>query len=76
MKRRFKFLCGCALAAALQGCIGNQQIVTREFYEPTKDTFTRRDDGYAVGAVKSETVKSGSRDEGDKALAIGLVNSL
>ena len=67
---------GCILAAALCGCFGNQSLVTREFYEPTKETLTRREDGLAVGAIKSETIKSGSRDEGDKALALGLVNSL
>ena len=66
----------CALAAALGGCLGNQLVKTYEFYPPEKDTLTRREDGYAVGAIKSETIKSGSRDEGDKALALGLVNSL
>ena len=76
MRAAANALGGCVLAAALGGCLGNQSLVTREFYEPTKDTLTRREDGYAVGAIKSETVKSGSRDEGDKALALGLVNSL
>ena len=76
MKAVVMFAGGCVLTAALCGCMGNQSLVTREFYEPTKETLTRREDGYAVGAIKSETVKSGSRDEGDKALALGLVNSL
>ena len=76
MRAAANALGGCVLAVALGGCLGNQSLVTREFYEPTKDTLTRREDGYAVGAIKSETVKSGSRDEGDKALALGLVNSL
>ena len=76
MKALAKVVCGCVLATAFCGCMGNQSLVTREFYEPTKETLTRREDGYAVGAIKSETVKSGSRDEGDKALALGLVNSL
>ena len=66
----------CALAAALGGCLGNQLVKTYEFYPPDKDTLTRREDGYVCGAIKSETIKSGSRDEGDKALALGLVNSL
>ena len=66
----------CALAAALGGCLGNQVLKSYEYYEPTKETLTRREDGLAVGAIKSETIKSGSRDEGDKALAVGLVNSL
>ena len=46
----------------------------REFYEPTSETLTRRDDGLAVGAVKSETIKSGSRDEGDRDYTLGLIN--
>lgn len=65
-----------ALGGLLAAGCANQNVVERTFYEPTKETFTRREDGYAVGAVKSETIKSGSRDEGDKALALGLVNSL
>ena len=75
MKTLVKVVGGCVLAATLCGCLGNQSLVTREFYEPTKETLTRREDGLAVGAIKSETIKSGSRDEGDKALALGLVNS-
>ena len=65
-----------ALGGLLASGCANQNVVERTFYEPTKETLTRREDGYAVGAVKSETIKSGSRDEGDKALALGLVNSL
>ena len=76
MKTLVKVVGGCTFAAALVGCLGDQSLVTREFYEPNEKTFTRREDGYSVGAVKSETIKSGSRDEGDKALAVGFVNSL
>ena len=76
MKRLVEVVGGFVLAAALCGCLGNQSLVTREFYEPTQETLTRREDGYVCGAIKSETIKSGSRDEGDKALALGLVNSL
>ena len=76
MKRIVEVAGGCVLAATLCGCLGNQSLVTREFYEPTQETLTRREDGYVCGAIKSETIKSGSRDEGDKALALGLVNSL
>ena len=76
MKTLVEVVGGCVLAAALGGCLGNQITKSYEFYEPTKETLTRREDGYAVGAIKSETIKSGSRDEGDKALALGLVNSL
>ena len=76
MKRLVEVVGGSVLAAALGGCLGNQLIKTYEFYPPEKDTLTRREDGYVCGAIKSETIKSGSRDEGDKALALGLVNSL
>ena len=62
-----------ALSAALCGCYG-QRVTVREFYEPTSETLTRRDDGLAVGAVKSETIKSGSRDEGDRDYTLGLIN--
>ena len=75
MKTLVKVAGGCIFAAALCGCLGNQSLVTREFYEPNENTLTRREDGYVCGAIKSETIKSGSRDEGDKALAVGLVNS-
>ena len=71
MKRLAVVLLGGVLAA---GCVSYQTTRIMEFYEPNKDTFTRREDGYAVGAIKSETIKSGSRDEGDRDYAIGLVN--
>lgn len=61
------------LSAALCGCY-SQRVIVREFYAPTSETLTRRDDGLAVGAVKSETIKSGSRDEGDRDYTIGLIN--
>lgn len=61
------------LSAALCGCYG-QRVIVREFYAPTSDTLTHRADGYAVGAVKSETIKSGSRDEGDRDYTVGLIN--
>ena len=61
------------LSAALCGCT-SQRVTVREFYEPTSETLTRRDDGLAVGAVKSETIKSGSRDEGDRDYTLGLIN--
>ena len=73
MKTLVEVVGGCVLAATLCGCLGNQSLVTREFYEPTQETLTRREDGLAVGAIKSETIKSGSRVEGDRDYAIGLV---
>ena len=65
--------CGGLLLTALCGCF-TQSTISREFYEPNDRTITKRDDGYIVGAVKSETTKSGSRDEGDKEFNIGLIN--
>ena len=63
-----------ALGGLLAAGCANQNTVQREFYEPTQETLTRREDGYAVGAIKSETIRSGSRDEGDRDYAVGLVN--
>ena len=74
MRLLLKILGAGAAAAVVGGCLGQQTVKIMEFYEPNKDTLTRREDGYAVGAIKSETVKSGSRDEGDRDFAIGLVN--
>jgi len=73
MKRLIGFLCGGAISAALSGCF-SQQITERSFYEPTQETLTKRSDGFVCGAVKSETIKSGSRDEGDKDFTYGLIN--
>ena len=73
MKRLFM----CALAglalAGLAGCF-SQEVLQREFYEPTDKTLTKREDGYIVGAIKSESTRSGSRDEGNKEFNIGLIN--
>ena len=61
MRRVFLVLCCGILAATLTGCV-SQNIVSREFYEPTESTSTRRADGMTHGALKSEMLKSGSPD--------------
>ena len=42
------------LLALLSGCAG-ERFVSREFYEPTVETRTVREDGLVTGALKSET---------------------
>ena len=52
-------LCGGVLAAAyLCGC-ASQATTIREWYEPTEATALKREDGTTVGALKSETIRSG-----------------
>ena len=55
-------LCGGVLAAVLLSGCTSQSTVTREWYEPTEATALKREDGTTVGALKSETVKSGQPD--------------
>lgn len=55
-------LCGGVLAAVLLSGCASQSTVTREWYEPTGATALKREDGTTVGALKSETVKSGQPD--------------
>ena len=55
-------LCGGVLAAVLLSGCASQSTVTREWYEPTEATALKREDGTTVGALKSETVKSGQPD--------------
>lgn len=70
MKPFVRLLCGCLLASAVAGC-ASQMIVQQEFYEPRAETLHRREDGLAVGALKSETRKSGSPDwSGNKSFSI------
>lgn len=55
-------LCGGVLAAVLlQGC-ASQTIIERHYYEPADATLHEREDGLKVGAVKSETIKTGQPD--------------
>jgi len=72
-RRRFLALCAAVLGGALLGCT-SQRIKHYEFYEPTKDTIHQREDGYFVGALKAETTRDGSRDEGDKSFCFGIFN--
>lgn len=69
MKRLAIALCGGALASALCGC-ASQQIVLREFYEPTEATAVKREDGLTVGALKSEAIKSGQPDWSTKNISV------
>lgn len=62
MRRLVRVLCGGVLAAVfLSGC-ASQSTVSREWYEPTEATALKREDGTTVGALKSETIKSGQPD--------------
>ena len=69
MKRLVHALCGGVIAAVLCGC-ASQQIVQREFYEPNEATMREREDGLKVGALKSETVKTGQPDWSTKSISI------
>ena len=55
-------LCGGVLAAALLCGCASQSLHTVECYEPTPETIHERGDGLKVGALKSETTKSGQPD--------------
>ena len=60
--RRLLFPCAaCGVLALLCGC-ASQSTVVREWYEPTESTSLKREDGMTVGALKSETIKSGQPD--------------
>ncbi len=69
--RRLVLLCAaCGVVAALCGC-ASQTMRTVEYYEPTDATLHKREDGLKVGAVKSETVKSGQPDwSGNKTFSL------
>ena len=64
-------LCGGVLSAVLLSGCASQTLRTVEYYEPTDATLQERDDGLKVGAVKSETVKSGQPDwSGNKTFSL------
>ena len=64
-------LCGGVLSAVLFSGCASQTLRTVEYYEPTDATLHERDDGLKVGAVKSETVKSGQPDwSGNKTFSL------
>ena len=63
-------LCGGILAVVLCGC-ASQYLHTTEYYEPTAETLIVREDGLKVGALKSETTKSGQPDwSGNKSFSL------
>ena len=64
-------LCGGVLSAVLLSGCASQTLRTFEYYEPTDATLHERDDGLKVGAIKSETVKSGQPDwSGNKTFSL------
>lgn len=75
MSPSVRLLCGALAAAALAGC-ASQRIVQQEFYEPNPDTIHRREDGLAVGALRSETTRSGSPDwSGNKSFSVFAIGN-
>jgi hypothetical protein len=70
MRRLVPVLCGGVLAAVLCGC-ASQRTESREWYEPTPTTMQTRKDGQRIGALKSETIKSGQPDwSGNKTFSL------
>lgn len=66
MKRLF----AVALVGVLAGC-ASQSIRITEYYEPTEATLVVREDNLKVGAVKSETIKTGQPDwSGNKSFSL------
>ena len=65
-------LCCAAFGAVslLCGCV-SQRTESREWYEPTPTTMQTRKDGQRIGALKSETIKSGQPDwSGNKTFSL------
>ena len=69
MKRLAVILSASAFSIVLAGC-ASQSIVTREWYAPDEKTMLKREDGQVVGALKSETVKSGQPDWSTKSISV------
>lgn len=66
MKRLF----AVALVGVVSGC-ASQSIRITEYYEPTEATLVVREDNLKVGAVKSETIKTGQPDwSGNKSFSL------
>lgn len=62
--KNYMFIAATAMTAfLLSGCA--QQLVYREYYEPTETTHTVREDGSVTGAVKTEASKDGAPDWSD-----------
>lgn len=65
------FCAACGAVVVLATGCASQSTVAREWYEPTESTAFKRDDGTTVGALKSETVKSGQPDwSGNKTFSL------
>ena len=69
MKRLAIIVCGGVLASSLCGCF-SQSIVERHYYEPTAETALEREDKLKVGALKSETIKTGQPDWSAKTISV------
>ena len=70
MRRLVLSCAACGVLSALCGC-ASQRTVVREWYEPTEATTVKREDGMTVGALKSETIKSGQPDwSGNKTFSL------
>ena len=70
MKRFLFILCGGIFAVAISGC-ATQKVIQREFYPPDDKTLCVREDGMKIGALKSETTKSGQPDwSGNKSFSL------
>ena len=69
--RRLVLCCAaCGAVSHLCGC-ASQRVETREWYEPTPTTMQTRKDGQRIGALKSETIKSGQPDwSGNKTFSL------
>ena len=63
MRISFLFVALAASTFLLTGCA--QQLVYREYYEPTETTHTVREDGSVTGAAKTEATKDGAPDWSD-----------
>jgi hypothetical protein len=60
----------CILCAFLIGC-ASQKVVHREFYPPDEATLQVREDSMKIGALKSETIKSGQPEwSGNKSFSL------
>ena len=70
MKRLLYVLYGGIFAVAISGC-ATQKVIQREFYPPDDKTLCVREDGMKIGALKSETTKSGQPDwSGNKSFSL------
>ena len=69
MKRTLFAVGAAAALAALCGC-ASQEVIQREYYEPTELTILEREDKLKVGALKSETIKTGQPDWSAKTISV------